>query len=500
MYSIVARSKNIKGRDQQLPRLLVTGCAGSIGKMIENVFLTIFEYDLVGVDRDNRIQYSFPLKNDILGSQYHKLDYIYQNDQFCKQVLSDKLIEKVAHLAEVSREEANQDYNLAKKYNVEGTKLLIQNIKDHCDLSKMHIFFRSDMSVYGDRTANPLIKVTDTPKPNPQDYYALTKLEAENIIKESGIPYTIMRFAPICDHLTQWVDLHPSYFYFELDQKIEWITARDAAKAIRQGLYKSNQIDKQTYNIGGGSQLVMRHRNFMKELLNARGVMIDKTIDLDPRAFANTNLYGGIYEDSDYSNSVFGYRMQPIDTAYLRQNYRYPFFMRWINKRIPYKYIIENHYKSSHIFQSVINEDEEFVSMYFDKSKVLPKDKALEKLENELAVEQDEIDLKNRQLRNAQKKAEADFIEACKQRDIREAIEQKWRIKRQELIANGLSPDSINLDEVEKLEAEDLLRRQEAGEVEEEKKEEKKELTEEEKQRLQEQLEDEEERDKSFNF
>jgi len=54
------------------------------------------------------------------------------------------------------------------------------------------------MSVYGDRRANPEIRSTDEPKPMAHDYFALTKLEAENIIKESGIPYTIFRYAPIC--------------------------------------------------------------------------------------------------------------------------------------------------------------------------------------------------------------------------------------------------------------------------------------------------------------
>jgi len=63
---------------------------------------------------------------------------------------------------------------------------------------------------------------------------------------------------------------------------------------------------------------VMRHRDFMKEIFNARGVKIAKTMDLDPKAFSNINAFGGYYADSDYSNSVLGYRMQPIDTAYLR--------------------------------------------------------------------------------------------------------------------------------------------------------------------------------------
>jgi len=38
--------------------------------------------------------------------------------------------------------------------------------------------------------------------------------------------------------------MNPSFFYFELDQKIEWITARDSAKAIRKGMFKTNEINK----------------------------------------------------------------------------------------------------------------------------------------------------------------------------------------------------------------------------------------------------------------
>lgn len=85
----------------------------------------------------------------------------------------------------------------------------------------------------------------------------------------------------------------------------------------------------------------MRHRDFMKEIMNARGVMINKSVDFDPKAFANLNTFGGYFADSDDSNRLMGYRMQPIDTAYLRQIYRYPFIMRWINKKFSFNRTIK---------------------------------------------------------------------------------------------------------------------------------------------------------------
>lgn len=73
------------------------------------------------------------------------------------------------------------------------------------------------MSVYGDRRANPAISVADNPAPNAHDYFALTKLEAEQLIKDSGIPHTILRFAPVCDPLNWMTELTPGFFYFDLD-------------------------------------------------------------------------------------------------------------------------------------------------------------------------------------------------------------------------------------------------------------------------------------------
>jgi len=34
---------------------MVTGCAGNVGRMIDSAFMTVFDYDVVGVDRSPNI-------------------------------------------------------------------------------------------------------------------------------------------------------------------------------------------------------------------------------------------------------------------------------------------------------------------------------------------------------------------------------------------------------------------------------------------------------------
>lgn len=196
MYTLVQNAK-LKNRAMRLPKLMVTGCAGNVGRMMESAFCAVFDYDLIGVDSKKNIQIQTNYRKEKLGSEHYSLDYLTNQKEFSR-LLTEEKVEKVAHLASLSRPEANKNYELAKRTHVEGTKILIDLIKKNSDLSKMHIFYGSCMSVYGDRRENPKIQVTDEPKPMPHDYFAKTKLESEHLIRDSGIPYTIFRYAPIC--------------------------------------------------------------------------------------------------------------------------------------------------------------------------------------------------------------------------------------------------------------------------------------------------------------
>lgn len=71
------RKSVLKDKGGKLPNVVVTGCAGSVGRMIDSVWKTVFEFDLVGVDRDERIQKNMPWTSIFLKTKFRQMDTIF---------------------------------------------------------------------------------------------------------------------------------------------------------------------------------------------------------------------------------------------------------------------------------------------------------------------------------------------------------------------------------------------------------------------------------------
>lgn len=75
-----------------------------------------------------------------------------------------------------------------KHVNVYGTQTLLKAAKQ---AGVKQIIFLSTIKVNGEKTQNNAFSERD--EPNPQDYYAQSKWQAEKLIEASGLPYTIIR-------------------------------------------------------------------------------------------------------------------------------------------------------------------------------------------------------------------------------------------------------------------------------------------------------------------
>ena len=102
----------------------------------------------------------------------------------------------VLHMAaktDVDGSEAEKDLgpeSLAWKINVDGTQHIVEACKQ---TGKKIIYISTDMVFSGDLESNK--KYTEEDLPNPANYYAQTKYEAEKIVQSSQIPYIILRIA-----------------------------------------------------------------------------------------------------------------------------------------------------------------------------------------------------------------------------------------------------------------------------------------------------------------
>lgn len=61
----------------------------------------------------------------------------------------------------------------------------------------MRFIFASSIAVYGDRRNTPEITESDKPNPGKADHYAQQKPAAEDLVRESSLPWVILRLSYI---------------------------------------------------------------------------------------------------------------------------------------------------------------------------------------------------------------------------------------------------------------------------------------------------------------
>ena len=152
--------------------MLIIGGSGMIGTKIYEHFY-----------KKNNVEMTY-LTHKIPFGNNHKLDILQKEDTI-------NLIQKtnpdvvVHNTALVSVDLCETDKKLADSINVEGTK----NVIEGCKLTNSKIVFISTPLVFNGEKD----EYVETDKPSPISHYGVTKLEGEELIKKSGLPYLILR-------------------------------------------------------------------------------------------------------------------------------------------------------------------------------------------------------------------------------------------------------------------------------------------------------------------
>lgn len=101
------------------------------------------------------------------------------------------------------------------------------------------------------------------------DVYTGTKIACEEIVRESKLPWTILRFAA-APPLTLSSDIDSILFEIPLDQRIEFVHSRDV------GLACANAVEAETIGktllIGGGKSSQMLQREFVSRIMEDMGI------------------------------------------------------------------------------------------------------------------------------------------------------------------------------------------------------------------------------------
>jgi nucleoside-diphosphate-sugar epimerase len=272
-------------------------------------------------------------------------------------------IDAVIHLAAIIPPLADQRPALAERVNVQGTQNLIEAVQRH--VPDAFFLYSSSVSVYGDRVKNPWIKVTDLLRPSEGDYYAVTKIKAEELVKHSGLRWSIFRFTAI---FSQRQQIDPLLFHMPLDTCIEMATTRDTGYALTEALEHVAELQGRTFNLAGGEKCRATYCDLLQGCFNAAGL---HDMDFPQEAFAERNFHCGNFLDSDELERILHFQRDSFDDYLNWYTQHVPPAQRWISGllRRPIKHYL---LRQSDPYRALQRHDRALIQRFFRNSKLTP--------------------------------------------------------------------------------------------------------------------------------
>lgn len=285
----------------QVCKVLLTGASGIIGREVLSRLIDQPDLEIHVFDKKN-------LENQLFYRYFQKKIRIYYGDisQETSVAALPGGYDVVIHLAALQPPKADRKPSLIHEVNVNGTKILIH----HLETNSPNAFFihSSCISVYGDRLANPMISINDPANPSPNDYYALSKLNSELIVRASNLNWSIFRITAILKHHK----LSRLMFHIPLDTKIETCSPGNVAQAFINAIGKQELLRNRIFNVGGGEHCRITYREFLNRIFHMAGLGVPS---FPPRAFASRNYHCGFYEDSDVLDNILHFRSDDLDAC-----------------------------------------------------------------------------------------------------------------------------------------------------------------------------------------
>lgn len=244
-------------------------------------------------------------------------------------------VDMIIHMGALVSPVADEFPDLAWKINYEGSKNIINVIKELKKENSIELVFIGTVAETGNRprpyhwgrVGDPLI-------PSVDDYYALSKIAAERLVIESGIKKWVS--------LRQTGIIHENILYIRdgiefhqpLNNCMEWVSLKDSARLISNlcSYNLTNEFWKNIYNIGGGEEYRMTSLEFMNKIFDI--IQIDIRDIYDPNMFALKNFHGHYFLDSDELNNILHFRVEDLNTCLNRITHNIPLSLK-ILKYLP---------------------------------------------------------------------------------------------------------------------------------------------------------------------
>jgi nucleoside-diphosphate-sugar epimerase len=178
-------------------------------------------------------------------------------------------VDAVVHMAGILPPVADEVPELSKRVNVDGTRTLIEAIKE--EQRSIPLIYTSSVTVFGPSpdALEPLC--TDRNQPCPIGAYADTKYLAENLIRQSGLDFVILRLTATMYLAFEVSDVR-RMFSIPVNNRVEFCHPDDAALAIANAVKNFAAVNGMTLIISGGSGQRMLYRDMVGRMLGVMGL------------------------------------------------------------------------------------------------------------------------------------------------------------------------------------------------------------------------------------
>lgn len=284
-----------------MKKILITGAAGTIGIKVIKYLLSEGKYEITALDLRNKNNQS------VLRKYRRRINIIYGdiNDS----ILIDALIKDhdyIIHLASVMPPIADIKNNLSDAIEYKGTENIVKAIDFYNP--NCFLIYASSTSIYGNIT-----EASVKTKPNilPIDYYSSTKVKVEEIIKSKLKKYTIIRLPLILCN-----PKNGSFMYnVKRNSLTEAITDNDAAYIFVNAIDHSEELNKKTFNAGGGDVCTAKYGEILANVLKIYGFSFRYLFNL---LFIDKNFYTHTYEDSNKLDDILEFRSDSLSSFYMQ--------------------------------------------------------------------------------------------------------------------------------------------------------------------------------------
>ena len=290
-------------------KILITGAFGNVGRSTLNEILKR-GYQVKIFERNT-------FKNRLWAKKYKGKAQIILGDILNIRDVGKAVsgVDIVVHLAAVIPPLADRKPGLAEYINIGGTENIINAMKKQPEKPKL--IYTSSVAVYGDRLDTPYIKKTDCPNPSHGDSYAVQKLKCEELIKQSGLQWSIFRLTAI--FASNKLKLDPIMYDMPLETSLEICCSEDVGFAVANAV-DNPKVWGKTFHIAGGEQCRTTYRTLINRLFDIFGMGSDFIPD---KAFSKSGFHCG-YMETEESEGCLHYQRHTLEDYYRQvlKNYR----------------------------------------------------------------------------------------------------------------------------------------------------------------------------------